>query len=78
VTIKELIEELQRYPQDLIVITAADEEGNDFATAYEITHGYFDTRYQEFRDRALDEESDDDLTERALTLDEANAVCIWP
>jgi hypothetical protein len=77
-TIAELIAVLQELPQDMIVVLAADEEGNDFNPWYDTGYGIWDEDDQEFSTSVYDESDDDYDIERAVTLDESNAICLWP
>ena len=74
-TVSELIAQLQQYPPDFIVVQASDEEGNDFHASYDLGYGFWNKSYREYTSWTIDE---DDEIERELTLDESNAVCIWP
>jgi len=78
VTVAELKKLLAEYPDDFAVVIASDEEGNSFHIAYELGYGHLrDTGYEvEFSTWVYDNE--DDTSERQITLDESDAVCIWP
>lgn len=73
-TVRELIEELQQYPPHYKVVISSDPEGNDFHAFVDTGHGRFDQDWREFTSWTCD----DDDVERAMTLDEADTVCLWP
>jgi hypothetical protein len=77
-TVAELIATLQELPQDMVIVLASDEEGNDFNLWYDVGYGIWDEDDQEFSTSVYDESDDDYDIERAVTLDESNAICLWP
>ena len=78
--VKELIEELQQYPPDLKVVMSSDPEGNSFHLFQDIGYGRWvpDRPDREYYGEFTSWAYDDDDTERAMTLDESDAVCLWP
>lgn len=64
-TVRELIEILQKQNPDHDVVLAMDPEGNGFDTAYDVCKGSYDSADREFCDDPDDPE-------------QCNAVCIWP
>lgn len=82
-TVADLIEELQQYPSHFKVVMSIDPEGNGFHKFQDIGYGEWvqdraDNDYHgEFTSWTYDDE-DDPTTERAMTLDESDTVCLWP
>lgn len=79
--VSELIAELQKFPQDLKVVLASDPEGNGFHEAYELGFGRYDDQEHEYTSWMYDEDDRGyqiDASEREMTLEESNAICIWP
>lgn len=73
ITVKELIEELKKFPEDAVVYTARDEEGNGYNTVSEdsIEYGELDKAivlypvrehldYDDVFPKAWEKENDDD------------------
>jgi hypothetical protein len=86
-TVADLIAELQKYPSHLYVVQSKDSEGNGFAPFGDISYGTWEPEnpsrpyYGEFTGWHYDRDEwgdRDESTERALTLDESNAICLWP
>lgn len=76
-TVADLIAELQKLPQDLVVVQSSDGEGNHFHGWYDISIGTWDDEYDEFSSLTIDVPGDYS-TEREVTIDEATAICLWP
>lgn len=80
--ISELIELLKEYPQDFHVVAASDPEGNSFDLLRDIGIGWYDPEadYDSCFSSYLYDEDAESLQdiERVRTLDESNAICIWP
>lgn len=76
-TVSELIAELQKYPGDMKVVLASDEEGNDFHGWYDVGYGRWSDLDKAFTSWTYDDDLDES-SERALTLDESDAICLWP
>ena len=81
-TVKDLIEKLQKFPEDFLVVIATDEEGNDFHAVQDFGIGIYDEESHEFSSW-LEYEPDDEgdlvpVTPRRLALEESNALVIWP
>ena len=79
-TVKKLIAELSKLPQNALVILAADEEGNSFKTAVDVHATNFDKKSGEI---GLSELTEDLIhqgyTEEDLAPEDAvPAVVIWP
>lgn len=76
--IKELVEELQKLPQDLDIVIATDEEGNGF-------HHFSGLGFCEIVEDGWSPEvnffvydEDGDETEEEFTAENATAICFWP
>lgn len=76
-TVSELIDQLKNYPPDFEVVQAVDEEGNFFVKTYDIGYGRWNPSDKEWSSWTQDDD-EDATTERELTLDESNAICLWP
>lgn len=76
--IRDLVEELKRYPQDWDVVLASDEEGNDFHLSYDASAGWYDEEERGFSSQILSIELDANEIYRDRTTDECNSLCIWP
>jgi len=77
--IKELVEELQKLPQDLDIVIATDEEGNGFHNFSGVEYGIItenDGWAVEFTAWAVDEDGEE--TGEIVSLDDATAICFWP
>jgi len=80
-TVKDLIEELKKLPENLAVVVSSDEEGNDFNgwsgdISFARTNQWGEVSTWTYD---LDEDGDEDeSTERRVTSDEADSIIIWP
>lgn len=61
----------------MLAVVAGDEEGNSFASVYDVVPGWYDQRDREWTDLIYDIEDEDEL-ERSRTTAECNSVCLWP
>jgi hypothetical protein len=83
-TVGELIAELQKYPDHFKVVMSRDPEGNGFYKYQDIGYGIWDQDssdndyFGEFTSWTYDDWDNDQNTERALTLDESDTICLWP
>lgn len=78
VTVKQLVEKLQGYPEDAVVVLSSDSEGNSFHQLSDVSSGSFDQEDDQFGLSELTPDlkeegySEDDL------VDGLSAVCLWP
>jgi hypothetical protein len=73
--VKELIELLQTYPQDALVVQSKDGEGNGFSPVSDLGPG----KYIAESTWSGDLINEDDLEEYGADEDSVvDAVCIWP
>lgn len=75
-TVKELVEQLQTFPQDHKVFVSSDEEGNQFSALSEAVESYFvdeGSRYENYSVHPEDAK-DPDLHEE----EPGKAVILWP
>lgn len=83
-TVGELIKELQQYPEHFKVVMSTDPEGNSFYKFQDIGYGRWDQYradndyHGEFTSWTYDDWDNDQNSERALTLDESDTICLWP
>jgi hypothetical protein len=83
-TVGELIAELQKYPEHFNVVMSSDPEGNGFHKYQDIGYGIWEQDrsdndyFGEFTSWTYDDWDNDQNTERALTLDESDTICLWP
>lgn len=77
-TVADLIAVLKTLPPDMVIVLASDPEGNSFDTWYDTGYGIWDEDDREFSTWVYDDWDNDQDTERAVTLDESNAICLWP
>jgi hypothetical protein len=75
VTVRTLRGLLADLPDDLLVVTSADDEGNAFRTLYDdcCVPGLWDPEERDFTSWGEDDEGN----EAEVALEDANAVCIW-
>lgn len=83
-TVGDLIKELQQYPEHFKVVMSSDPEGNSFHKFQDIGYGIWEQDradndyFGEFTSWTYDDWDNDQNSERALTLDESDTICIWP
>jgi hypothetical protein len=84
-TVKEFIEELQKYPEDYVVITSRDAEGNGFSPVADLGDGAYVPNSSYSGDLALlrltPELKREGYTEEDLPDPNDTSfpcVCIWP
>lgn len=56
--VKELIQTLQKYDSESIVVLSSDEEGNGYRRAFDFSEGVFDSINKEFYD---DKDEEDEM-----------------
>ncbi len=79
-TVADLVAELLKLDQTMKVALASDEEGNSFSLWRDIGYGRWDDNREwgdEFSSWTYDD-PEDERTERALTIDECDTICLWP
>lgn len=77
ITVKELRNHLKEWPDHLIVIVASDAEGNNFHALSELGWANAEQEGYGFEVSSFTPE-DDNGNYRQLTLEESNAIVLWP
>lgn len=78
-TVAELIETLQSYPADTLVIMSSDSEGNSYDTLYNLGLVKYDKKNREV---GLIELTEDDIkagySKEDVMKKGVKAICLWP